>query len=363
MKWVAGVTVGLIVLLAGVIYGVNRALVVIPDNTASSPQYQNNKFVNPTPIVDGGIGTFITILKRSMTEERPAPVPTGPLPVDSITTAKLETLSEDTIHFVKLGHSTILLKVFGEYWLTDPMFGQRASPFSFMGPKRFAAPAMTIAQLPPIDRVLLSHNHYDHLDKDSIIVLQDKTKHFYVPLGVAAQLTQWGIDPAKVEELDWHDSRTVTHGKVTLTPSHHFSGRGLTDRNQTLWGSWSIEVRGKRVFFSGDSGYFDGFKQIGQQYGPFDLVFMENGAYSTSWPEVHMFPAQSVQAFKDLQGRYLVPIHNSTFDLAFHDWDAPLNQISQQAEQQHVALLTPRFGQIMSLDDPASTTRWWTQVQ
>ncbi|WP_232365088.1 MBL fold metallo-hydrolase [Salinimonas marina] len=316
-------------------------------------------FANTTPITGNTFKKFIDIFHRSITGERTAIRPADAIPVQSLSTAQLQALPDTGIFFAKLGHSTVLFKIDGRYLLTDPMFARRASPFSFMGPERFHPMPITIEELPSILAVLLSHNHYDHLDEDSIRALKDKTRHFVVPLGLKSQLLKWGVEPGSITELDWWQHQQLDDITLTLTPSYHFSGRAFTDRNATLWGGWAINSTAGSLFFSGDSGYFAGFRTIGEKLGPFEVAFMENGAYASNWPQVHMQPEQTLTAFREVNGQYLVPIHNSTFDLAFHSWYAPLQQLEQHSRQQGVKLLTPRFGEVIKVSQPGVTPRWW----
>ncbi|MGJ4748786.1 MBL fold metallo-hydrolase, partial [Leptospira sp. SA-E8] len=182
---------------------------------------------------------------------------------------------------------------------------------------------ITIDDLPPIEGVLLSHDHYDHLDHESILALADKAQHFIAPLGVGDRLIDWGVDPAKVRQLDWWAETEVDGLRFVSTPARHFSGRGLNDANSTLWSSWVVIDGAQRLFFSGDGGYFDGFKIIGERFGPFDVTLIECGAYDLRWAEVHMQPEEVLQAHQDLRGRWLVPIHHGTFDLGLHPWKEP----------------------------------------
>jgi L-ascorbate metabolism protein UlaG (beta-lactamase superfamily) len=244
--------------------------------------------------------------------------PGAPVPVLPLTRAQLEAAPDRSLF--RLGHSTMLLKLRGGYWLTDPVFAERASPFQWMGPKRFHQPPIALHELPPIRGVILSHDHYDHLDQATIQQLAKSTDVFLTPLGVGDRLIDWGVDAAKVRQLDWWDSVTIDGLKMTATPAQHFSGRSLFDGNRTLWSSWVIVDDELRVFFSGDTGYFDGFKTIGERLGPFDVTLLETGAYDAQWPYVHMHPEQTVQAHVDLRGRWFMPIHNGTFDLAMHRW-------------------------------------------
>jgi Predicted Zn-dependent hydrolases of the beta-lactamase fold len=293
---------------------------------------------------------------------RPAvPAPIKPLRVQKLTASQLLASSEDTLY--RLGHSTLLLRLDGEFWLTDPVFAKRASPLQWIGPKRFHEPPLMPEQLPALKGVLISHNHYDHLDEMSIKALALRCEHFYVPLGVGRQLQQWGIAADAITELDWWQSVQVGKTQLVATPARHFSGRGLLDTDRTLWCSWVIRSPQFSLFFSGDTGYFDGFKQIGTAYGPFDITCIETGAYDPSWPDVHMLPEHSLQAHLDLQGRYMLPIHNGTFDLALHDWFEPFERIMTLALAQQVSLLMPQMGEPVQLRTPPGWYPWWRQPE
>lgn len=326
-------------------------------------QYQNGKFHNVKAFGQPGFMKTLEIFKRYFTEPAIDKVPKQAIPIEVVTRAQLDALSNDDLHFIKLGHSSVLLKVYGEYWLLDPVFSERASPFSFLGPKRFHEAPITIDELPTIDKVLISHNHYDHLDKASIKKLIMKTKRFLVPLGVETDLQKWGVAANVITRFDWWQELQTDKALIAFTPAQHFSGRGIGDGNTTLWGSWVIKTDAGSIYFSGDSGYFDGFKQIGQKYGPFDVALIEAGAYDNDWADIHMTPEQSVQAFMDVKGQVMVPVHNGTFDLAFHSWYEPLQRVSAAAQKADVTLLTPIVGQKISLgtlnQQVATNTKWW----
>ena len=293
----------------------------------------------------------------------PRRVPHSAIPVHPLTIAMLEALSDDAATVYRFGHSTLLLKLDGHFWLTDPVFSDRASPVQFFGPRRFHPPPMTIADLPRIKAVILSHNHYDHLDKNSIRQLVDKVEYFVTPVGVGLDLQKWGVDPANIIECDWWQSIRIDQTEFTATPAQHFSGRNLSDRDTTLWCSWVIKGAEKKLFFSGDSGYFSGFKHIGQEYGPFDLTFIETGAYNALWPDVHMTPEQSVQAHIDVRGKVMMPIHNGTFNLSFHTWDDPFERVAKAAAAQGVTLQTPVIGEPLDLHDMNDSEAWWQGLE
>lgn len=298
------------------------------------------------------------------------PGPTGrwpaqPLPIHALTRAEILAAPARTLF--RLGHSTILLKLRSGLWLTDPVFVERASFVQWAGPRRFHAPPIGLDALPDIEGVVLSHDHYDHLDRNSILALAPKVRHFLTPLGVGDRLISWGIDARKVVQLGWWQSATVgdTAGglQCTATPAQHFSGRGLFDGDRTLWASWVLADGDVRIFFSGDSGYFDGFKTIAERLGPFDLTLMEAGAYDAHWPHVHMWPPQTVQTHIDLRGKRLLPIHNGTFDLGGHSWQDPFEQISAMAQTRGIGVLTPLIGAPMDMLHPDPTPAWWRDSQ
>ncbi|UXA70757.1 MBL fold metallo-hydrolase [Xanthomonas prunicola] len=326
---------------------------------AASPQFRNGRFRNalPTRLSQPGVLGGLRLLWEVLFNKPTDTVPSQALPVLPLSAAQLLEAPDHSLF--RLGHSTVLMKLRGGLWLTDPVFSKRASPFAFAGPKRFHVPPIALDELPPLAGVLLSHNHYDHLDRTTIAALAGRVGVFVAPLGVGDLLVRWGVDPAKVRQLDWWQSVEVGGLTLTATPSRHFSGRGLFDRDRTLWCSWAIQDADLRVFFSGDGGYGPHFKTIGQRLGPFDVALIENGAYDQMWPDVHMQPEQSLQAFIDVGGRTLLPIHNGTFDLAMHVWSEPLERIVALAAAANVALATPHMGERVDLRSPASGQRWW----
>ncbi|KVL51841.1 hydrolase [Burkholderia territorii] len=328
--------------------------------SGESPQHNGMRFSNVAPRPAEGFGKTLSIAWNMLVNKPSNTVPTGALPIDSLTREQLDAAPDRSLY--RLGHSTLLLKLRGEFWLTDPVFAERASPFRRVGPKRFHAPPITLEELPPLRGVILSHDHYDHLDRDTVLTLAATTSVFVTTLGVGDRLIEWGIDAKKVRQLDWWQSVDVDGLTLTATPAQHFSGRSLFDGNSTLWASWVIADDDLRVFFSGDTGYFDGFRTIGERLGPFDVTLIETGAYDPQWPYVHMQPEETVQAHIDLRGRTLVPIHNGTFDLAMHRWQEPFERVTALAMVRGVELSTPRMGERLDLDVPHRGEPWWRTV-
>ncbi|THF65957.1 hydrolase [Pseudothauera nasutitermitis] len=334
---------------------------------SSSPQSRDGRFHNPRPPGPGDLPESTLRVWWNFLFNKPAgTVPASPVPIHRLTRAELDAAPERSLY--RLGHSTVLVKLRGQWWLTDPVFSERAAPVQFFGPRRFHAPPIAIEDLPPIRAVILSHDHYDHLDHAAIRALNGKAQLFLTPLGVGDRLVDWGIAQDKIRQFDWWQGTEVDGLHLTATPAQHFSGRGFTDGNRTLWASWVIEDKGDeggglRVFFSGDSGYFDGFAEIGERFGPFDLTLMETGAYDAQWPYVHMHPPHTVQAHQDLRGRWLLPIHNSTFDLGMHAWEDPFDQVLRFAAERGVPVATPMMGERIDINAPHEGSRWWRALQ
>ena len=326
-----------------------------------SPHFRDGKFINLEPYEqDFGFSRTWEIVNKFWFKDFPHTEPDIDLPIQLLTAENLAAQDKDAVY--RLGHSTVLMKLNGQYWITDPMFSERPSPFQWIGPERFHAVPIDMDTLPNITGVIISHDHYDHLDEATIEGIHERVQHFFVPLGVAKYLRAWGVDPNKIHELDWWQSTSVEGMRLTATPSNHFSGRGLFNRNETLWASWVIDSGNRKIFFSGDSGYFDGFKDIGEEYGPFDLTIMENGAYNTDWAKSHMFPEETIQAHKDLKGKTMLPVHHGTFKLAFHTWFDPMEQISLLSQEHNVPVLTPMMGQAVTFDEPEQFAAWWTDL-
>ncbi|GAA2511610.1 MBL fold metallo-hydrolase [Pilimelia columellifera subsp. columellifera] len=265
----------------------------------------------------------------------------------------------DGLHAVWLGHAAVLVEMQRRRVLIDPIFSDRCSPVGFTGPRRLHPSPLPLADLPEIDAIVISHDHYDHLDLPSIVALTRRhAAPFLVPLGVGAHLERWGVPPDRIIELDWHESARVAGLTFTATPAHHFSGRGLT-RDRTLWASWVIAGGERKVFYTGDSGYFAGYADIGRDHGPFDLTLMQVGAYSHGWPDIHMTPEQGLRAHHDVRGGLLLPVHWATFRLAFHSWAEPVQRLAAAAASDAVSLVAPRPGERLDVDAPPRLDAWW----
>jgi L-ascorbate metabolism protein UlaG (beta-lactamase superfamily) len=328
-----------------------------------SPNYDGEQFINPTATTfTPSAGGIWDVTSRYLfgKEER---VPRGMLPVAPLSRGAFDTPAPGGLRTTWLGHSTVLVEVDGHRVLTDPVWSQRASPTQWFGPGRFHPVPLSVEDLPPLDAVVISHDHYDHLDRAAIEALAPSGVAFVVPLGVGSHLRKWGVAAAQVTELDWWEETTVGEGlRLVATPARHFSGRGLLDRNATLWASFAILGAGHRVYFGGDSGLFAGMAEIGERLGPFDINLLEIGASDRTWPEIHLGPENAVEAHRLLRGRLLQPIHWGTFNLALHNWFDPPTQLVEAADQAGVRLAVPRPGEQVAAA-PTPAVWWWDGVR
>lgn len=334
------------------------------ERALASRQFRDGVFRNTMGVVPGIDGKSLPVIGEFFFGGRER-VPKVALPVESPLEAWQRPVSGSGLRITWLGHSTLLLELDGMRVLTDPVFGDRASPLSFAGPKRFHPVPARIAELPQLDVVLLSHDHYDHLCKGSIRELAKLRVPFVTSLGVGAHLETYGVDPALITELDWWETHTLQGGELELTaaPAQHFSGRGMTDRNQTLWSSFRIQTRNRKLFFSGDTGYTEEFRVIGERLGPFEIVMLEIGAYHPAWGKIHLGPEKALAVQQMLGGGTLLPVHWGTFDLALHAWDEPAETLLNLAEPLGRRVLTPILGRPFEpahLDGP---TPWWRALR
>ncbi|MEV4544172.1 MBL fold metallo-hydrolase [Micromonospora echinaurantiaca] len=266
------------------------------------------------------------------------------------------------LNVVWYGHASALIEIEGRRVLLDPVWSERCSPSAAVGPRRLHEPPVRLDELPPVDAILISHDHYDHLDMATVrALLASQSAPFLVPLGVGAHLDRWGVPADRIVELDWSECHRVAGLEITATAAQHFSGRGLR-RDGTLWSSWVIAGARRKVFYTGDSGYFDGYAEIGAEHGPFDVTLMQIGAYDRAWPSIHMFPEEAVSAHLDLHGGLLIPVHWATFNLALHDWSEPVDRLWAEAKARDVRLAVPRPGERVVVDDPPAVDGWWQSV-
>jgi L-ascorbate metabolism protein UlaG (beta-lactamase superfamily) len=263
-----------------------------------------------------------------------------------------------------LGHSTVLFEIDGARILTDPVWGERASPTRRAGPRRFQPVPVPLTAMPPVDVVLLSHDHYDHLDYPTLRVLARTDVPFIAPLGVGAHLEAWGVEPERITELDWWERVEVPgHGVVvTATPAQHFSGRTPRTRNHTLWASWVLEGPEHRVYFGADSGLMPGFREIATRFPDLDLVLLEIGAFHPAWGDIHLGPERALTALEQLGGGPLLPIHWGTFDLATHRWDQPIETLVALGAEQGARLIVPRHGEPVEPARVEGVEPWWRPV-
>lgn len=324
-----------------------------------SSNYRDGTFhnLNPTSVSSGNV-SFLELLSQYLVSDSHRS-PNVPLPTKEFEKLNLE---GDEISITWLGHSTLLIHTNNITIITDPIFGEDNMDPLFFGPAPFIYQhTYELKDLPEIDYVFISHDHYDHLDMDTIKELEDSK--FFVPLGVKAHLLRWDINEENIEELDWYDEINISSElDVALTPSQHFSGRGMFNRDTTLWASWVFNLNGKSIFFSGDSGYMEEYVTIGEKYGPFDIAFLESGQYHEAWNNIHMFPEEVIQAGIDLNASIILPIHNSKYELSLHHWDEPLERVTAEGERRNMSVATPMIGESFVLGETIPNRAWWANV-
>jgi L-ascorbate metabolism protein UlaG (beta-lactamase superfamily) len=323
-----------------------------------SPYFEGKKFTNITPvsvitkknIKKEGKYPHFSMLFPSKEKNPSQPLPSYPFEKENITNNS----------FTWLGHSSILMNIQHTNIIIDPVF-HRASPIGIFGSPFSIQHPFSQKDLPKIDIVLISHDHYDHLDYKSIQAFDNSISTYIVPLGVKAHLEKWGIESNRIQEIDWYETHTQDNIDFILTPSQHFSGRGLTNRYSTLWGGFIIQSLEQKIYISGDGGYSDEFKKIGKKFGPFDIAFIESGAYNTQWANMHMFPEESVQAGKDVQAKVIMPVHWAKFDLAPHQWKEPIERFVSAAKKEEIQITTPFIGETFFLKN-IPQHKWWEEI-
>ena len=328
------------------------------ERVAASPRFVRGMFRNPRPVPLGPKpGTRLDVAREyfagGQQRRPPAPLPAAnPLP-------SWARPSDTGLRTTWLGHSTVLLELDGVRVLTDPVWSERISPFGIAAPRRFQPVPIAIAALPPLDAIVISHDHFDHLDRPTVVALAAAQRApFVTALGVGMYLEAWGIPPERIIELDWFEQVTLGELRLTATPSQHFSGR-VGNRNRTLWASFVIETPRRRVFFSGDTALTPEFADVRAQLGPFDLVMLEIGGFHTAWDHIHLGPANALAAFDLLGGGRLMPVHWGTFNLALHAWDEPPEQLFALARERRVELVMPRLGAPVEPDRGHVLEPWW----
>lgn len=325
---------------------------------ASSPRYRDRRFHNTEPSSSftggGDESILVSLVRRRRAQGKPQrPIPLAPqvAPVDA-----------GEIAVTWYGHSSVLIELDGKRILADPVWSDRVSPSRTLGPSRLHPTPVSLDALPAVDAIVISHDHYDHLDKPTIQRLASvQSAPFVVPIGIGAHLRRWRIPEDRIVELDWDEQADVDGITITCTEARHFSGRGLK-RDLTQWASWAFAGPKHRVFFGGDTGYTVKFSEIGAEYGPFDLTLLPVGAYDPRWSDIHMNPEEAVRAHGDLGGGVLVPVHWATFNLAFHPWSEPIVRLKAAAEEAGVATSVPMPGQRIDASRGAHDDRWWARL-
>lgn len=333
------------------------------ERIAASPRHRDGAFHNThavTPGLEPGSGLGVM---REFVFGGQRRVPGAPLP----SVSPLETWArpvETGLRATWLGHSTVLLEIDGARVLTDPVWGERISPFPLVGPKRFQPVPIALDALPELDAVIVSHDHFDHLDHPTVVALARRGVTFYTSLGVGAFLEEWGIPADQIVELDWWDAVKLPHRELEIVaaPSQHFSGRSLTGRNRTLWSSFVVRGPKHRAFFSGDTGLTPEYAEIREKLGPFDLVMLEVGAFHPSWGRIHLGPENALSALELLGGGAFLPVHWGTFNLAIHAWDEPAETLFEQGPQRGARLLMPKLGQPIETAREHALVAWWRGV-
>jgi L-ascorbate metabolism protein UlaG (beta-lactamase superfamily) len=340
-------------------FAANADDLVREQRITESPQWNGEKFQNPerVPATEWGksLKTFWNYFCNKPEEYTPSP----PLPAEPFDISKWNRKYD--LQFAWLGHSTFLIRFEDKVILTDPMFSQQAGNYGWFSPKRYSKTIASTDDLPDIDAVLITHNHSDHLDEDSVKALIPRTMYFIVPLAVGGILVEWGVSPEKTIALDWWQTKSIDGLKITAAPAKHTSERGIFDKNKTLWASYGIRGQKHNLYLSGDSGWFKGLYEIGERLGPFDVAFFEIGAYGDirGWKEVHYTPEQAVKAHQAVRGKLMVPGGWGTFDLGMFPWQEPIERFLSAADQAGIDYLTPQIGEVINSGQKGGREAWW----
>lgn len=325
-----------------------------------SPNYKDGAFQNQsyTPVMAEGV-TMTKVLGEYFKKV------IGKEPLEDLPSVRtdLKQFNDTVPVIIWFGHSSYLIKTNGKNILVDPVLSGNASPVSFFGSNYRGSNTYSVDDMPELDAVLITHDHYDHLDYKTILKLIPKTKHFYTSLGVGAHLEYWGVDPKNITEFDWWDSNNIDTGfSFIAAPARHFSGRKFK-RGKTLWASYILQTPTHRFYLGGDSGYDKHFKEIGEKHGPFDIALLECGQYNAYWHNIHMMPEETAQAATDLKAKVLMPVHNSKFTLALHPWKEPLERVTKEAEAKGIKVTTPLMGEPVLLDKSYPSLKWWVDAK
>lgn len=324
-----------------------------------SPNYRDGQFQNEsnTPDLTEG-SSYLKVITKFFFGKSKHNIPSALIPSQK---TDLMHLNPEEDILVWFGHSSYFMQIDGKTFLVDPVFSGSASPLSFTTPSFKGTDIYKVEEFPRIDYLLISHDHYDHLDYETIIKLKSKVGNVITGLGTGEHFEHWGYDVSVLEEKDWNEAVDLGSGfKVNVTPGRHFSGRGLS-RNKALWVSFVLQTPSKKIFVGGDSGYDQHFKKIGEKFGPFDLALLECGQYNEAWKYIHMMPEETVTAAKDLKASKLMPVHWAKFSLALHDWNEPIQRAETEAKKQGMSLVTPLIGQKVDLNGDQVWAEWWKE--
>ncbi len=326
---------------------------------ARSPQWDGEKFVNQQETsVDIDLLKVPELIRENI-QYHQAHTPDAPLPVVPFD-RQAWAQSKSGFQFIWYGHAACLMRLDGQNFLIDPMFGPDASPVGPVHTQRFSKNTLDILEeLPELQAIFLTHDHYDHLDYQSILRLKGKTAHFYVALGVKRHLLRWGIAEGRITEFDWWEAGRLGNIDFTFTPSRHFSGRSINDRAKCMWGGWAFHTPNHRIYWSGDGGYGPHCKEVGERLGPFDWAFVECGQYYKLWTQVHQLPEEAVKAVKDARAKIGLPVHWGAFKLAPHHWKERAERFCRAAAEQEVEFAVPRLGAIYTTEDKLPQEHWW----
>lgn len=329
------------------------------DKVKQSLNYRDGQFQNPVPTtaLKMGLSAFKILFKFLNKPANCFP----PKPLPSIKT-NLNALTAEKPVVVWFGHSSYLIKINNKTILVDPVFSGYVSPFKGMNKAFAGSNVYGVDDMPEIDILLITHDHYDHLDYETILKLKSKVKLVFTSLGAASHFIYWGYEQSKIKELDWHQTEKIDDEmQVTALPARHFSGRG-TKRDQTLWSAFILQTKKHKLLLGGDSGYGEHMKNIGEKYGPFDIALLECGQYNLAWHDIHMMPEETAQAAIDVRAKALLPVHWAKFSISLHPWSEPINRVTKKAGELGVNITTPMIGEPVIIGESYPSKRWWEMI-